>query len=164
MLIILIEDSDCSDFSCVSLLYLFRTLTCQLYCHLALLSIVTLILPWLFWSPHMHGFIVVYHLTWWVDSLAYILSWSSFEHVVFVTVHLDCHSLYVDMNGISMLCLTICCMTNFLLYDCMAFVRVGTHLSPYLQSSSSRSFLSSWLSLLQVWGLACVCFFDRARV
>ena len=45
MLIILIEDSDCSDFSCVSLLYLFRTLTCQLYCHLALLSIVTLILP-----------------------------------------------------------------------------------------------------------------------
>ena len=45
--------------------------------HLALLSIVTLILPWLFSSPHMYRLTVVYHLTWWVDSLACILSWST---------------------------------------------------------------------------------------
>ena len=45
--------------------------------YLTLLSISTLILPWLFWSPCMYRFIVVYHLTWWVDSHACILFWSS---------------------------------------------------------------------------------------
>ena len=61
--------------------------------HLALLSVVILILPWLFCSPHMHGFTGVYHLTWYVDSLACILPWSSFEHDVYITIRLDRHSL-----------------------------------------------------------------------
>ena len=45
--------------------------------YLALLSTSTLFLPWLFWSPRMYIFIVVYHLTLWVDSHACILSWSA---------------------------------------------------------------------------------------
>ena len=130
--------------------------------YLALLSIVTLILPCLFSSLHIHGFIVVYHLPWWVDSLACILSWSSFEHVVFVTIHLDCHSLYVDMNGIYVLCLTVCCMTTLLLYDSITFVHVG-HTSISLPPTLSfRSFPSFWFLYLQVWGLMCAYFSYRA--
>ena len=60
---------------------------------LALLSTLTLILPWLFWSPHMHTLTTVYHLVGHVDSFACILSWSSFEHDVHITICLDCHIL-----------------------------------------------------------------------
>ena len=46
--------------------------------HLTCLSIVTLVLPWLFCSPHMYRLIVVYLSTWCIDFLACILSWSFF--------------------------------------------------------------------------------------
>ena len=43
--------------------------------HLALLSIVTLILPCLLWSPHMYTLTIVYHLIWhdWFSWLYIIL-------------------------------------------------------------------------------------------
>ena len=83
-LIILTEDSDVSIFLCfiaisiwgitmlIVLIHLIDCLAC-----LACLSIVTLILPCLFFSPHMYRFTIVYRLTWWVDFLACTLSWSS---------------------------------------------------------------------------------------
>ena len=41
-----------------------------------------------FWSPHMHTLTTVYRLAWYVDSLACILFWSSFEHDVCITIPL----------------------------------------------------------------------------
>ena len=57
-----------------------------------------------------------------------------FEHDVCITIHLDCHSLYAYMSDIFVLCLTVCCMTAFLLRDCMSLVRVG-HTSIPLSST-----------------------------
>ena len=74
-LIILIEDSDVSIFLCFIAISIWDIT--MLIDYLVCLSIVTLILPWLFCSLHMYRFIVVYHLTWWVNSLACTLSWSS---------------------------------------------------------------------------------------
>ena len=61
--------------------------------YFACLSIVTLILPWLFCSLHMYKLTVVYHLTWCVDSLACILSWSSLSMLslsLFILIIITC--------------------------------------------------------------------------
>ena len=77
-LIILIEDFDVSIFLCFIAISIWDfIMLIVLIDYLVCLSIVTLILPWLFCSLHMYRFIVVYHLTWWVNSLACTLSWSS---------------------------------------------------------------------------------------
>ena len=131
--------------------------------HLALLSIVILILPWLFCSSHMHGFTGIYHLTWCVDSLACILSWSPFEHDVRITIRLDRHSLCAWVIY-PVLCLTACCMIASL---CMIACRLSmwvSLLSPYLQLSWFRSFISSQFSLLQVWDLLCACFLIEPEI
>ena len=55
--------------------------------------IVTLILPWLFCSPRMYRLIVVYHLTWCVDSLACISAWSSLSMLslsLFILIVIAC--------------------------------------------------------------------------
>ena len=57
--------------------------------HFVLLSALILILPWLFWSLHMHTLTIVHHLACCVVSLACILSWSSFEHDVHIAIHPD---------------------------------------------------------------------------
>ena len=61
--------------------------------HFVLLSTLILILPWLFWSLHMRTLTTVHHSAYYVDSLACILPWSSFEHDVCITICLDRHSL-----------------------------------------------------------------------
>ena len=58
-----------------------------------------------------------------------------FEHDACITIHLDYHSLYVDMSDIFVLCLIVCRMTTFLcVIACCLSVWVA-HLFPYLQPS-----------------------------
>ena len=154
----------CGDFLCLIdisicdidiLMILIDSLDC--------LSILILLLPWLpysFWHICSHC-CISRCLSDWIICLYIILI--VFEHAVFVTIHLDCHSLYVDMSDISVLCLTVCCMTALLCVIACRLSMWAAHLSPYLQSFGFRSFLSFWLSLLQVWGFVCACFSDRAR-
>ena len=75
-LIILIKDSDIATFLCFIAIFVWDIdMLIVLIDYLACLSIVTLILPWLFCSLHMHRLTVVYHLTWCVNSLGCISSW-----------------------------------------------------------------------------------------
>ena len=134
--------------------------------YLACLSIVTLILPWLLCSPHMYRLIIIYLLTWCVDSLARILSWSSLSMLsltLFTLIVIFLLSLCVDIVDIFALCLTACCMTTLFLCDCMSLVCVDRTSIPLPPTLWFRSLPSFWFSLLQVWGLVCVCFFDRVR-
>ena len=127
------------------------------------LSILIFLLPWLscsFWHVCSHC-CTSCRLSDWLICLYSILI--IFEYAVFMTIHLDCHSLYMDMSDISVLCLTVCCMTILFCVIACRLSMWAAHLSIYLQSSSFRSFLSFWLSLLQVWGLVCACFSDLAR-
>ena len=132
---------------------------------IVLLSILTLISSWLFWSLHMHTLTTIHHSAWHVVSLTCILFWSSLS-MMFVSlfVLIVVFSLILCVHDdISELCLIVCCMTALL---CVIECRLSmwaAHLFSYLQLSWSRSFPSFWFSLLQVWGLVCVCYFDRAR-
>ena len=126
--------------------------------HFVLLSALILILPWLFWSLHMHTLTTVYHSAWHVDSLACILFWSSFEHDVHIAIHPDScsflcgHEWYIQYFAwlygawLPFLCVIACCLSVW-----------AAHISPYLQLSWSWSFPSFRFSLLQVWGLLCAC-------
>ena len=124
--------------------------------------IVTLILPWLFCSPRMYRLIVVYHLTWCVASLACILSWSSLSmlylslFILIVIARMWTWVVYSYFVWLYVAWLPPLC-------DCMPLVYVGRTSIHLLPTLWFRSFLSSWLSLLQVWGLVCVCFSVRAR-
>ena len=152
-------------FLCASLLYLFRILTFWLYRLLILFRLAWWFwfFPWLFWSPCMYGFIIIYHFTWHVDSFSCILSWSSLSMMfasLFILIIIACMHTWVIYP---VLCLTACCVTTLLLYECMSSVRVGHTSIPYLQLSWFWSFPSFRFSLLQVWGLVCVCHSDWAR-
>ena len=83
--------------------------------HLALLSIVILILTMivLIASHVWIHYCISFDLRDWSSCLYIILI--VFEHDVCITIHLDCHSLYVDMSGIFVLCLIVCCMTALFL-------------------------------------------------
>ena len=82
--------------------------------------------------------------------------------LLFILIVIFSFSFCVAIDGIPALCLTICCMTTLLLCVCMLLVYVG-HLSiPLPPTLWFRSFPSFLLLLLQVWGLVCVCFSDRA--
>ena len=110
--------------------------------HFALLSIVTLILPCLFWSPRMHRFIVVYRLTWHIDSLACMLYWSSLSMLSLSLSVLNVITC-VDLGDISVLCLNVCCMIVLLcVIACCLSVWIA-HLSPYLQPFGFGHFLYS---------------------
>ena len=126
-LIILIEDSDYSNFFRASFLYLFGDINMLIVLidPLTCLSIVTLILPWLFCSLHMYRFIVVYRLTWWVDSLACILSWLSLSMMFVSSFILIVIASAWPWVIYPVYCLTVCCMTTLLLHDCMSPVYVG---------------------------------------
>ena len=99
---------------------------------IALLSVLILILPWLFWSPHMHTLTTVYHLVGHVDSFACILSWSSLSMMfisLFVLIFI--FSLILCVHGdISEHRLIVCCMTAIFLCDCMPLVSVGSTFIP----------------------------------
>ena len=76
--IILIKDSDVVIFLYfIAISFWDIDMLIVLIDYLTYLRIVTLISPWLFWSPRTYRFTVVYHLTWCVDSLVCILSCSS---------------------------------------------------------------------------------------
>ena len=64
--------------------------------HFVLLSTLILILPWLFWSLHMHTLTTVYHSVWHVDSLTCISSRSSLSMVYIFIVFL---SVYHGLCG-----------------------------------------------------------------
>ena len=57
--------------------------------YLVCLSIVTLILSWLFYSSHMYRLIVVYFSTWCVDHFSCILSWLLWSMLSLPNIHLD---------------------------------------------------------------------------
>ena len=126
---------------------------------IALLSVLILILAWLFWSLHMHTLTTVYHSAWHVDSLTCILFWPSLSMMI---VSLSIWLLYsrlscVYIDDISELCLIACSwLPSSCVIACCLSMWVA-HLSPYLQLSWFRSFLSFWFSLLQVWDLPCAC-------
>ena len=100
---------------------------------IALLSVLILILAWLFWSLHMHTLTNAYHSAWHVDSLTCILFWSSssrmfvplFVLIVVFSLILCVHEWYI------LLCLTVWRVTAFLLHDCMLPVYVGRTYIPF---------------------------------
>ena len=156
----------CDDFLCLTVIFIWDiNVLMTLIVYLACLSIVTLILPWWFYSPHMYRLIVVYIPTGCVDSLACILSWSSLNMLslsLFVLIVIFSFSLCVDMDDIFALCLTVCCMTALLLCFCMLLVCVG-HITILLPPTLwFRSFPLFRLLFLQVWDFMCVYFSDRA--
>ena len=111
-LIILIEDSDVAfSFLCFIVIFVWEIdMLIMFIDYFVYLSIVTLILPWLFCSPHMYRLIVVYHLTWCVDFLDRILSWSFLSMLslsLFVLIVIFSFSLCVDMDDILAFCLTV---------------------------------------------------------
>ena len=157
----------CDDLLCLTITFIWDIkVLMTLFVYLVCLSIVTLILPWLFCSPHVYGLIVVYILTGCVDSLACILSWSSLSMLslsLFVLIFIFSFSLYIDMDDVSALCLIACCMTTLFLCDCMLLVCVGRTYIPLPPTPWFRSFPSFRFLHLQVWDLVCVCFFDQAN-
>ena len=134
-LIILIEDFDVSIFLCFIAISIWDfIMLIVLIDYLVCLSIVTLILPWLFCSLHMYRFIVVYHLTWWVNSLACTLSWSSLS-MLSLSQFILIVIAYVDLSDIFVLCLTVCCMIAFLCVIACRLSVWAVYLSLYLQPS-----------------------------
>ena len=112
--------------ACLVIVFIWET--DMLIDYLACLSIMTLILPWSFCSSRMYRLIVVYHLTWCVDFLACIFSWSSLSMLslsLFVLIVIFLFSSCVDMDDIFVLCLTVCCMTTLFLCNRMLLVCVG---------------------------------------
>ena len=101
---------------------------------ITLLSVLILILAWLFWSLHMHALTIVYHSAWHVDSLTCILFWLSlsrmfvslFVLIVVFSLILCVYEWYI------LLCLTVWCMTALPLHDCMSLVYVGLTSIPLL--------------------------------
>ena len=126
--------------------------------HFVLLSALILILPWLFWSLHMHTLTTVYHSDWHVYSLTCISSRSSLSMVYIFIVFL---SVYHGLCGHEWYILYSAWLYDaWLPFFCLIGCRLSVwaaHLSLYLQLSWFRSFLSSRFSLLQVWDLVCAC-------
>ena len=137
-----------SYFFYTSLIYLFKTspLLIILIDLIASLSTLTLILSWLFWSPHMHTLTTVYHLAWHVDSLVCVLSWSSLSMMFispFVLIVIVSLILCVDMViYLRFAWLCVAWLPSFCVIACRLTVWVA-HLSPYLQPSSFGHFLHS---------------------
>ena len=167
--------SGCSSFYCT-----LRISWCMLRCHIhlrfwhagllmidliALLSVLILILAWLFWSLHMHTLTTVYHSAWHVDSLTCILFWSSLS-MMFV-------SLFVLIVVFSLiLCVHwwyIWALPDCVLHDCppLAWLHVaclcGSHIYPLI--SHSLVSVTSFITVLTFASVRpCVCLYsDRDR-
>ena len=147
------------------LLYPFTTLTYWWYW-----LILLIVLAYWFFSYHdcpahfdMYVHTVVYLVVLVIDSFACIVSWSYLSMLflsLFILIVIACMWTWVIYMYPAWLYVT------WPLFFCMIACRLSVwaaHLSSYFQSSSFRSFLSFWLSLLQVWGLVCACFSDLAR-
>ena len=87
-----------------------------------------------------------------VDSSVHLVM-SIVSHCLLYTHHVHLILLFrlcVDMGDIPPLCMTVCCMTTFLLYDCLSHVYVGCtciSLSPNLKSRSTLYLLVLCLQL-----------------
>ena len=103
--------------------------------HFVLLSALILIFPWLFWSLHMHTLTIVYHSIWHVDSLACILSWSSFEHDVHIAIHPGSCSFLCGHEWYT------CTLLDCMVHDCLpsAWLHVACPCGPHLYPLTSNS-------------------------
>ena len=135
-LFILIEDSDCGNFSRASLLYLFGALICWL-CWLIILPR----LEWwlwfchvLFWSPHMHRLTIAYHLIWhdWFSRL-YIIS-IFMEHVIVIKYSSWLACVYIWVIYTCFAWLSIAWLFSFLMWLHELCVYVGYTLIPLFPS------------------------------
>ena len=88
--------------------------------HFVLLSTLILILPWLFWSLHMHTLTAVYHSTWHVDSLTCNTVSTISEHDVRITIRLDCRILAY------LVCIWVIypALPDCMMHDCPPFARL----------------------------------------
>ena len=105
----------------------------MLIVHLTLLSIVTLILPCLFWLPHMCRFHISFDLTWLISWLYIILI--VMEHAIIARYYSQI-SLCVDLDDIYLFCMIVCYMTSSH-PDVIAWVAClcGTHTYPLISES-----------------------------
>ena len=95
---------------------------------IALLSTLTLILPWLFWSLHMHTLTTVYHSTWHADPFVGILFWSSLSVLSLYHYPSDCRILVylVCVHWWYIWDLFDCVLHDYSpLCDCVLLVHVG---------------------------------------
>ena len=100
-----------------------------------------------------------------VDYLACMLSWlylSMLSLLLVILIVIFSFGLCMDMDDMLALCLTACCITNLLLCDCMLVVHVDHTSIPLPPTLWFQSFPSFWFLYLQMWGLVCTCFYDRA--
>ena len=158
--IILIGDSDIVIFFVLHWYICLRYLTCWLYW----LIISCCLAHWSWFCHDYSDHFTCIHSPLYITQLAMlfsltgILSWSSFEHDVHIAIHPDSrsflcgHEWYILYFAwlydawLPSFCMIACCLSMW-----------AAHISPYLQLSWFRSFLSSRFSLLQVWDLLCVC-------
>ena len=136
----------------IALIHLIDCLAC-----LACLNIVTLILPCLFFSLHMYRFTIVYRLTWWVDSLTCILSWSSSSMLSlspFILIVMACMWTWVIYLYFAWLYVAwlSSSMWSYVIFPC------GSHIYPITSNP-----LVSIISFISVFTFAsvrpCVCLF-----
>ena len=129
--------SECSSLDCT-----LRISWCMLRCHIhlrfwharllmidliALLSVLILILAWLFCSLHMHRLTIVHRLTCCVVFSDLHIILIIFEHDVCITIHLDCCILaYLVCTWWYIWALPDCVLHDCpSLRDCMSLVHVG---------------------------------------
>ena len=133
--------------------------------HFVLLSALILILPWLFWSFHMHTLTTVYHSAWHDDfSYLYIIL-IAFEHDICITIHLVVvFSLILCVHWWYIWALPDC-----VLHGCppFAWLRVACLCGSYIYPLVSHS-LVLVISFILVLAFAsvrpCACLYsDRAR-
>ena len=113
---------------------------------------------WLFCSLHMHRLTIVHCLTCCVvfSGLHIILivfwAWCSYHYSSWLSRLVCIHEWYILYSA----WLHVAWLPFFYLIACRLSMWVAL-LSPYLQLSWFRSFLSSRFPLLQVWDLLCAC-------
>ena len=157
-LIILIEDSNIAMFLCFIAIFIWDIdMLIVLIDYLTCLSIVILILPWLFYSLHMHRLTVLYLLTWCVDSLACILSKSSLSMLylsLFILIVISRMWTWVVYSYFAWLYVTWLPSPC----DCMPLVHVGRTSIPLPPTLCFGHFFQFWLSLFASVR-PCVCLF-----
>ena len=166
-LIILIGDFDVAIFLCFIAISIWDIgMLIVLINYLVCLSIVTLIFPWLFCSLHMYRLIVVWILTWCVDSLACILSWSFFSMPSLL------HTSWLSYSRLA-------CVWTWMIYLRSTWLPVAwlffsyvfasclsiwvSYLSSYLQPSGFGHFLHFGSYFCRCEALCVLVFFYRAR-
>ena len=151
----------CRVFSCAALIYSFEILTCWLYWSILLPCLAYWL--WFFHDCSDHFtciqsplyitqldmlilWVVYYFDRLWAWCLYHYSSWLSYSRLSCVYMSDISYSAWLYDAWLPSFCMIACCLSMW-----------AAHISPYLQLSWFRSFLSSWFSLLQVWDLPCAC-------